>query len=72
MLELFNLTHRLAELSSQLGNSNIAYDTKLWDSDYYVLSPSGYFRYLETSAKVLSLFLEHLIHKKALFWKMFC
>jgi len=62
MLELFNLIYRSAESSSQLENSNIIYDTKLWDGDHHVLSLSGYSRYLETNAKVLSLFLEHFTY----------
>ena len=40
--------------SSQLGNSNITYDTEVWDGDHHVPSLSGYFRHLETNTKVLS------------------
>ena len=36
MLRLFNLIYRLAKLFSQLENSNITYDTKLWDGDYHI------------------------------------
>ena len=50
------------KLSSQLKNCNITYDTELWDDDYHVLSPSGYSRHLEADAKMLSLFLKHLIY----------
>ena len=60
MLGPSNLIHRSAESSSQLGNENIAYDTKLWNGDYHILSLSGYSRHLETDTVILSLSLEHL------------
>ena len=57
-----NLIYRPAELSSQLENGNITYDTKLWDGDHHVLSLSGYSRHLETDAKMFSLSLEYLTY----------
>jgi len=63
MLKLFNLIHRSAELFSKLENDNIAYNTELWNSDYYILLLSNYFRHIKTDNKMLSLFLEHLIKK---------
>jgi len=42
MFRLSNLIHRSAELSSQLENENIAYNTELWNGDHYVLLLSGY------------------------------
>ena len=60
MLGLFNLIHKLAKSSFQLGNSNITYDTELYDGNYYILSLSGYSRHLETDTKVLSLSPEYL------------
>jgi len=35
----------------------IAHDTELWDSHHHVLLLSGYFKHLETNAKVLFLLL---------------
>jgi len=55
---LSNLIYGSAELISQLENGNIAHDTELWDSNYYMLLLSGYSRHFETDDKVLSLFLE--------------
>ena len=54
MLGPFNLIHRSAVSSSQLGNSNITHDTEVWDGNHHVLSLSGNFRHLETNTKVLS------------------
>ena len=62
MLRPFNLIHGLAELSCQLGNSNIAHDTKLLNSDHHMLLLSGYSRHLEIDTKILSSFFEYLIY----------
>ena len=62
MLRPFNLIHGLAELFSQSGNSNIAHDTKLLNSDHHMLLLSGYSRYLEIDTKMLSSFFEYLIY----------
>ena len=49
-----NMIYGSAELSSHLGNQNIAHNTELWDGEHYVLSLSGYSRHLETDTKMLS------------------
>ena len=59
MLKLLNMIYRSAKSSFQLGIHNIAYNTELWDSEYYVLSLSGYLRQLETDTKVLFTFFKH-------------
>ena len=73
-LGLYNLIYRLAKSSSPLENGNITYNTELWDSDYYILSLSGYSRYLETDAKMLFLSLEYLTYfiKKVLSLRKIC
>jgi len=60
MLGLFNMTHGLAESSSQLEIQNITDNTELWDGEHYVLSLSSYSRHLETDIKMLFSFLKYL------------
>ena len=57
----FNMTHGLAESSSQLGIQNIANNTKLQDGEHYALSLSSYSGYLETNIKMLFSSLKHLV-----------
>ena len=60
MLRPLNMIHGSAELSSHLGNQNIAHNTELWDGEHHALSLSGYFGYLETDTKMLSISLKYL------------
>ena len=60
MLGPLNMIHGPAELSSHLGNQNIAHNTELWDGEHYALSLSEYFGYLETDTKMLSISLKYL------------
>ena len=55
MLELLNMIHGSAELSSHLGNQNIAHNNELWDGEHHALSLSGYSGHLETDTKILYL-----------------
>ena len=73
ILQPSNLIHGSAESSSQLGNDTIAHDTKLWDSNYYVLLLSDYSRHLKADVKVLCLFLEYFTwFIKAHSWRTLC
>jgi len=62
MLGPFNMIHGSAKLFSQLRNGNIAHDTELWNSNYYMLLLSNYSRHIKTDTKMLSLFLKHLTY----------